>query len=159
MVGHGGSSAGLYLADPTSPIPSHCASIVATSTLRVKYNMLIPYTPKQSKLKYLRPPSYWWRLSQITLYSRKHLTGTLAHNYHPLKFNFPINLLCVYMNKILWGSIDFTGKDQSSWLFTVTQCSSITDCKQALLCVCFLQVLFGHSVVHIIQCFLNLLIE
>ena len=25
-----------YLADPTSPIPSHCASIVATSTVRVK---------------------------------------------------------------------------------------------------------------------------
>ena len=36
MVGHGGSSAGSYLADPTSPIPSHCASIVATSTLRIK---------------------------------------------------------------------------------------------------------------------------
>ena len=26
MVGHGGSSAGSYLADPTSTIPSHCAS-------------------------------------------------------------------------------------------------------------------------------------
>ena len=36
MVGHLGSSAGSYLADPTSPIPSHCASIVVTSTLRVK---------------------------------------------------------------------------------------------------------------------------
>ena len=36
MVGHGGSSAGSYLTGPTSPIPSHCASIVATSTLRVK---------------------------------------------------------------------------------------------------------------------------
>ena len=35
MAGHGGSSAGSYLANPTSPIPSHCASIVATSTLRV----------------------------------------------------------------------------------------------------------------------------
>ena len=35
MVGQGGSSASSY---PTSPIPSHCASIVATSTLRV--NML-----------------------------------------------------------------------------------------------------------------------
>ena len=35
MVGHVGSSAGSYLADPTSPIPSHCASIVTTSTLRV----------------------------------------------------------------------------------------------------------------------------
>ena len=35
MVGHGGSSAVSYLADPTSPIPSHCASIVVTSTVRV----------------------------------------------------------------------------------------------------------------------------
>ena len=37
MVGHRGSSAGSYLADPTSPIPSHCASIVATSTVRVNF--------------------------------------------------------------------------------------------------------------------------
>ena len=35
MVGHGEGSAGSYLTDPTSPIPSHCASIVVTSTLRV----------------------------------------------------------------------------------------------------------------------------
>ena len=35
MVWHGGSSAGSYLTDPTSPIPSHCASFVATSTVRV----------------------------------------------------------------------------------------------------------------------------
>ena len=40
MVGHGGSIAGSYLTDPTSPIPSHCASIVATSTLRVKKVLL-----------------------------------------------------------------------------------------------------------------------
>ena len=40
MVAHGGSSAGSYLADPTSPIPSHCASIVATSTVRVKVTSL-----------------------------------------------------------------------------------------------------------------------
>ena len=42
MVGHGGSSAGSYLADPTSPFPSHCASIVVTSTLRVNnvYDLL-----------------------------------------------------------------------------------------------------------------------
>ena len=30
------SYTGSYLSDPTSPIPSHCASIVATSTVRVK---------------------------------------------------------------------------------------------------------------------------
>ena len=36
MDGHGKSSAGSYLANPTSPIPSHCVSIVVTSTLRVK---------------------------------------------------------------------------------------------------------------------------
>ena len=40
MVGQGGSSAGSCLADPTSPIPSHCASIVATSTLRVNMHMI-----------------------------------------------------------------------------------------------------------------------
>ena len=40
MVGHGGSSAGSYLADPTSPIPSHCASIVMTSTVRVNHHSL-----------------------------------------------------------------------------------------------------------------------
>ena len=27
MVGHGGSSAGSYLADPTFPMPLHCAVI------------------------------------------------------------------------------------------------------------------------------------
>ena len=43
MVGHGGSSAGSYLADPTSPIPSHCASIVATSTVRVKKSQRVPH--------------------------------------------------------------------------------------------------------------------
>ena len=42
MVGHEGSSAGSYLADPTSPIPSHSASIVATSTLRVKRVAAVP---------------------------------------------------------------------------------------------------------------------
>ena len=40
MVGHGGSSAGSYLTDPTSPIRSHCASIVATSNVRVKVRSL-----------------------------------------------------------------------------------------------------------------------
>ena len=40
MVGHGGNSASSYLADPTSPIPSHYASIVATSTLRVNRYVL-----------------------------------------------------------------------------------------------------------------------
>ena len=43
MVGHEGSSAGSYLTDPTSPIPSHCASIVATSTLRVKFSLYRPF--------------------------------------------------------------------------------------------------------------------
>ena len=41
MVGHGGSSASSYLADPTSPIPSHCASIVMTSTLRVNLSRIL----------------------------------------------------------------------------------------------------------------------
>ena len=49
MVRHGGSSAGSYLADPTSPIPSHCASIVATSTVRVN-------SSEQIQLVYINCP-------------------------------------------------------------------------------------------------------
>ena len=45
MVGHGGSSSGSYLADPTAPIPSHCASIVVTSTLRG--NSVLHYNVKR----------------------------------------------------------------------------------------------------------------
>ena len=44
MVGHGGSSAGSYLADPTSPNPSHCASIVTTSTVRVNFRNCLKQT-------------------------------------------------------------------------------------------------------------------
>ena len=47
MVRHGGSSASSYLADPTSPIPSHCASIVVTSTVKVNdttLSLLLPCT-------------------------------------------------------------------------------------------------------------------
>ena len=32
---HGGSSAGSYLADPTSPIPSHCAVIILFQSVAV----------------------------------------------------------------------------------------------------------------------------
>ena len=35
MVGVGGSSAGWYLADPTSPIPSHCAVITPFTSVSV----------------------------------------------------------------------------------------------------------------------------
>ena len=58
MVGHGGSSAGSYLADPTSPILSHYASIVMTSTLRVKIKFLEMSDSEELRYfySYLRPP-------------------------------------------------------------------------------------------------------
>ena len=43
----GTCSAGSYLADPISPIPSHCAAIAATSTVRVKqYSNQLPSVQK-----------------------------------------------------------------------------------------------------------------
>ena len=35
MLGHGGSSAGSYLADPTSPIPLHSAVIILFKSVPV----------------------------------------------------------------------------------------------------------------------------
>ena len=61
MVGHGGSSAGSYLANPTSPIPSHCASIVATSTVRVKlYSLFDSSTGSSWRLRSSRRSRKWW---------------------------------------------------------------------------------------------------
>ena len=37
MLGHGGSSAGSYLGDPTSPIPSHCAVIILFQSVAVHH--------------------------------------------------------------------------------------------------------------------------
>ena len=51
MVGHGGSGSGSYLADPTPTIPSHCASIVVTSTLRVKVGNTDRHTLLQFQCK------------------------------------------------------------------------------------------------------------
>ena len=66
MVENVGSSAGSYLADPTSPISSHCASIVMTSTLRVnKYPtvcwMMSTFT------KVMNPSAHWSTLLQPDL--------------------------------------------------------------------------------------------
>ena len=59
MVGHGGSSAGSYLADPTSPIPSHCASIVATSTLRVNTHLYDHVELYEKDTKQADSISFW----------------------------------------------------------------------------------------------------
>ena len=58
MVGHGGSSASSYLADPTSPIPSHCASIVVTSTLRVKHESELPVSHHHYDFEFVPGPGF-----------------------------------------------------------------------------------------------------
>ena len=84
MVGHGGSSAGSYLADPTSPIPSHCASIC---TLRVK-----------------KPP-FFCALSDVIRRSTAHKTMALSTvrdcqrnlpvGYSPVPFARVLHAACV----------------------------------------------------------------
>ena len=81
MVGHGGSSAGSYLADPTSPIPSQCASIVATSTLRVKYKMycciiLLQCTNDTSVMGNILHSLITLQLLHITLWYHDYITNT-----------------------------------------------------------------------------------
>ena len=68
MVGHGGSSAGSYLADPTSPIPSHCAAIVTTSTLRVSIRRFLDWY-KQSILTFTEFSGTQW-VKSTNLYCR-----------------------------------------------------------------------------------------
>ena len=67
MVGHGGSSAGSYLADPTFPIPSHCASIVAACTVRVKFTQWLCRVDMKGFLK-TGPERILWLLFFGTLF-------------------------------------------------------------------------------------------
>ena len=92
MAGHGGSSAGSYLADPSSPIPSHCASIVATSTLRVKAfaileDITIYYLCGITHLDilcyhmiYTCTCTYWQRLIVTSLWYRIMMNIKTAHD-------------------------------------------------------------------------------
>ena len=64
MVGHGGSSAGSYLANPTSPIPSHCVSIVATSTLRVNVDSYIMHLYEVAYYGFTEAEKYKWQTFQ-----------------------------------------------------------------------------------------------
>ena len=82
MVEHGGSSAGSYLTDPTSPIPSHCASIVVTSTVRVKISGLIQMTSESSSHT---------QHNRITFFHNAGPLGALENNlkdhwYFPITF-------------------------------------------------------------------------
>ena len=89
MVGHGGSSAGSYLADPSSPIPSHCASIVAISTLRVngtkiyRWHHTLTHKPGDLLEKML------WNITRCPLDSRESgwLMCRADHSSSILKFN------------------------------------------------------------------------
>ena len=63
MVEYGGSSAGSYLADPTSPIPSHCAPIVVTSTVRV--NNLVYDSSDQTYVTY---DFHWFDTQQFVYF-------------------------------------------------------------------------------------------
>ena len=102
MVGHGGSSAGSYLADPTSPIPSHCASIVVASTLRVSFKQLC-----------LLNTSLMRRFSCSLLKARK-LIGRIPVKYQltgiKVSFNLPIlnfpNIVKVFVCQKLFSNLE-----------------------------------------------------
>ena len=125
MVGHGESSAGSYLADPTSPIPSHCASIVVTSTVRV-INTAV-FLKLQSMVSIER---YYFLRSSLEMYTcilKNHsfcfpvkfsgldsvhftfrvLKLTQIHCYHwPLQGNIKRPNITLYISSFLLGTHD-----------------------------------------------------
>ena len=105
MVGHGRSSVGSYLADPTSPIPSHCAVIilfkcpsalvVVTSTLRGKDFLLIC----QNKLQLPTMPLLQTAMDEA---QRRNLTSMFIPTINPVN---PCLVLYVSRNNIVGDTI------------------------------------------------------
>ena len=89
----GGSSAGSYLADPTSPIPSHCASIVWTSTVRVNILTLSGELNEHRRKEKGYSPLFKYRGSTISTWviSDSTQTAIVMWNFH--QTNFPLTCL------------------------------------------------------------------
>ena len=101
MVGHGGSIASSYLADPTSPIPSHCASIVATSTVRVNVCMDLPFD-KQTTSRFI---TGFTSYDLHTLVSHYYDTAGIRKKYHYIQTTkiSSINFNCfVIVGILMW---------------------------------------------------------
>ena len=122
MVGHGGSSSGSYLADPTSPIPSHCSSIATTSTLRV--NVLI------FSLLFQRDKTTWPRhivviIQMIECSANEHLITSMWRFIILHLFSFITVLFhkdCSSVSGIHWGFSILKTEEQSLRNRTVTKC-------------------------------------
>ena len=131
MVGHGGSSAGSYLADPTSPIPSHCASIVATSTLRVNQINLtsidaqscgkIGQTTTSYAINYflfISYSSHWWWFEQFWRFVM--MLSTLPN---ATKVSWEIFISYVFSVKLQWLKwLKIVKQDREHVLFVTMSC-------------------------------------
>ena len=102
MVGHEGSSAGSYLADPTSPIPSHCAVIILSKSIAV--HQLSWLALKELNLN--RSP--WYSFTEnLSVNHLLHLNIHLcqcSRSYATLS-SFPYPFSTAYWNPILYISV------------------------------------------------------
>ena len=93
MLGHGGSSASSYLADPTSPIPSHCTVIILFKSVPV--NQL-------SRLA----------LSEVCCWKSVGISDQVAKNHSILSGKYHINQCSEC--RILKIIVEFLSTDHSS---------------------------------------------
>ena len=91
MVRHGGSSAGSYLTDPTSPISSHCASIVATSTVREACMYMTKNIPASSAVSWVvyqfSRASYQSTVREACMYMTKNIPASSAVSWVVYQFS------------------------------------------------------------------------
>ena len=84
MLGHGGSSAGSHLADPTFPIPSHCAVIILFQSVPVH---------QLSRLA----------LKELNFLSQRNSRG-MENPCDALKFRTEERIQCTQSNKVKYTS-------------------------------------------------------
>ena len=75
MVGHGGSSADSYLADPTSPIPSHCTVIILLKSVPVHQCIIVTSTLRINQVSdkvYIHAPIKATRLNMHYIITQSH---------------------------------------------------------------------------------------
>ena len=80
MLGHGGSSAGSYLANPTSPIPSHCAVIILFQSVTVHQLSRLALRVNYYAYPFGHTCTYILYLHNTIMIRHKHRRYKLYHN-------------------------------------------------------------------------------
>ena len=138
MVGHGGSSAGSYLADPTSPIPSHCIVIILFKSAPVHqlsrlalYELTLGPNANNITAALQNRRYFWFKYNLGKKYHVPQVRPDWGSNSWPpdpipsTEITLPV--LCIMTRGIAGSQVTLCGKCSRSWQYSSCHCDACSN--------------------------------